>query len=151
MSTFAIALLVVVAFVAGQLLLLRPNPHEQRLMALRAEARRIGLQPRLLAPPEWYRGERPAGGLLACYSLVLGEDEKGLPYFRAERIANGIWEVRAGQPVSLASLQFPPEADALLAIETRANSVSLWWTESLGQEALPALHSLLQHLHQKLQ
>jgi hypothetical protein len=150
-STFALALLIVVAFVVGQLMLLRPNPRENRLMALRAEARKLGLQPRLLAPPEWYHGERPAGGLLACYALLLGEDEKGLPYFRAERRADGTWEVRAGQPAAWAGLALPPEADALLALETRANSVSLWWTEGANPEALPALYLLLQQLRQKLQ
>lgn len=151
MSTFVLALVIVVAFVAGQLLLLRPNPREKRLMALRAAARQQGLQPRLVAPPEWYRGPRPAGGLLACYSLLLGEDEKGLAYVRAERTAPGRWEVRAGPADVLQGIELPPAAESLIALETRANAASLWWVEGLGEEALPSLQELLRQLMSKVQ
>lgn len=150
MSSFAIALAFVVAFVAGQLLLLRPSPREKRLMALRAAARKAGLQAILLVPPDWYRGERPAGGLLACYSLLLGEDDKGLPYFRAERTGEGRWEQRAGTAGLLEGLHLPPEAEHLLALEARANAVSLWWKEGATEDALPALLALLREMRQKI-
>lgn len=146
MSTFAIVLLVVVAFVVGQMSLLRPSARDTRLMQLRAEARKVGLQPRLLAPPDWYRGPRPAGGLLACYSLLLPEDAPGLPYFRAERTPEGEWVARAGDGQLLRELDLPPEADRLLALEARANAASAWWTEGAGPEALPALAALLRQL-----
>ena len=149
MSTFLIVLLVVVAFVVGQVSLLRPSPRETRLMALRMEARKRGLHPRLLPPPEWYRGERPAGGMLACYSLLTEEGAKGLPYFRAIRLSDGDWIVKEGDRSLLGRLNLPPEAESLLAIEARANAVSLWWTEALRPEALPALHALLQELLEK--
>lgn len=149
MSTFLIVLLLVVAFVVGQMSLLRPSARDTRLMQLRSEARRLGLHPRLLAPPEWYRGERPIGGLLACYSLLTEEGAKGLPYFRAERLPDGEWVLRAGDGAVLRAINLPPEAGKLLAIEARANAVSLWWTEGLGPEALPALHSLLRQLLEK--
>lgn len=149
MSTFAIVLLVVVAYVVGQMTLLRPSARDTRLMLLRAEARKAGLHPRLLAPPEWYRGERPTGGLLACYSLLQAEGSKGLPYFRAERLADGEWVVRAGSKALLCSLELPPEADQLLALEAQANAVSLWWTESTGPEVLPAYLALLRQLMDK--
>lgn len=149
MSTFAIVLMVVVAFVLGQMSLLRPSARDTRLMQLRAEARKAGLQPRLLAPPEWYRGQRPIGGLLACYSLLLPEDAPGLPYFRAERLEDGEWVLRAGAREVLRALSLPPEADKLLALEARANAVSAWWTESAGPEALPALSALLADLLEK--
>lgn len=149
MSTFAIVLVVVVAFVLGQMSLLRPSARDTRLMQLRAEARKAGLHPRLLAPPDWYRGARPDGGLLACYSLLLPEDAPGLPYFRAERLDDGGWVVRAGAGEVLRSLALPPEAEKLLALEARANAVSAWWTESAGAESLPALSALLADLLQK--
>lgn len=151
MSTFAIVLLVVVAFVVGQMSLLRPSARDTRLMQLRAEARKAGLHPRLLAPPEWYRGARPTGGLLACYSLLLPEDSPGLPYFRAERLDDGEWVLRAGAGEVLKSLALPPEAAKLLALEARANAVSAWWTEAAGPEALPALVALLSDLLLKAQ
>ncbi len=145
MSTFAIVLVVVVAFVLGQMSLLRPSARETRLMHLRTGARKAGLNPRLLAPPEWYRGERPVGGLLACYSVLM-EEGRGLAYFRAERLADGEWVVRAGDRARLARLDLPPEADKLLALEAQANAVSLWWKEEAGPEALPALSALLHQL-----
>lgn len=149
MSTFAIVLLVVVAFVVGQMSLLRPSARDTRLMQLRSEARKAGLSPRLLAPPEWYRGPRPIGGMLACYSLLLPEDAPGLPYFRAERLDDGEWVQRAGAAGMLRTLELPPEAEKLIALEARANAVSLWWTEGSGVEALPALHALLRQLTEK--
>lgn len=149
MSTFLIVLLIVVAFVVGQVSLLRPSRRETRLMALRMEARKLGLHPRLLPPPEWYRGERPHGGLLACYSLIL--DEGTLPYFRVDRLSDGDWIVKAGSRPAFAALQRPPEAESLIALEAQANAVSLWWTEALGPEALPALQQLLQDLKAKLE
>jgi hypothetical protein len=144
-STFAIVLVIVVAFVLGQMSLLRPSARETRLMHLRTEARKAGLHPRLLAPPEWYRGERPVGGLLACYSL-LAEEGRGLAYFRAERLADGEWVLRAGDSGRLARLVLPPEAEKLIAMEAQANAVSLWWKEEAGPEALPALAALLRQL-----
>lgn len=149
MSTFAIVLLVVVAFVVGQMSLLRPSARDTRLMQLRSEARKAGLSARLLAPPEWYRGARPVGGMLACYSLLLPEDAPGLPYFRAERLDDGEWVQRAGAAGLLQALALPPEAEKLIALEARANAVSLWWTEGAGVEVLPALHGLLRQLLEK--
>ncbi len=149
MTTFLIVLLCVVAFVVGQMSMLRPSARETRLMALRMEARKLGISARLLAPPDWYRGERPVGGLLACYSLIIEDAAKGLPHFRAERLDDGEWVPRVGDRAVLAALSLPPEAEALLALEARANAVSLWWKEGLGPEALPALHLLLQQLMEK--
>ncbi|MGH8491585.1 MAG: hypothetical protein ACRERR_00535 [Moraxellaceae bacterium] len=149
MSTFLIVLLIVVAFVVGQVSLLRPSRRESRLMALRIEARKLGLHARLLAPPEWYRGERPIGGLLACYSLMAEEGAKGLPYFRAIRLSDGDWIVKEGERSLLQKLALPAEAESLLALEARANAVSLWWKEELDVQALPALKNLLQDLMEK--
>ena len=152
---FWIALAVVLVFMVGQLSWLRPSRREIFLMKLRAEARRLGLSARLLAPPDWYRGERPAGGLLACYSLLTPENSPDMPYFRIERLSGGedagMWVWRAGDRAVLESLDFPPEAAALLSLEARANAVSAWWTEGLGPEALPALLTLMQTLRERLQ
>lgn len=150
MTTFLIVLFFVVAFVVGQVSLLRPSRRETRLMNLRAEARKLGLHARLLPPPEWYRGERPIGGLLACYSLMDESGGKGLPYFRADRLSDGDWIVRAGDKAVFAALQRPAEAEALTAIEAQANALSLWWKEELDIEALPALLLLAQDLMKKL-
>jgi len=149
-TTFLLVLLVVVAYVWGQMLLLRPSPRDRRLMQLRAEARTLGLHARLLPPPDWYKGEKPRGGLLACYSLLTGDEEKGLPYFRAERLSDGEWVVRQGDPVALKSLSLPVGAGHWQAVEARANTLSVWWMEQGGAEDLPALRDLLLNLQKIL-
>jgi hypothetical protein len=148
-TTFLVVLVLVVGFVIGQASMLRPSRRENTLMTLRAEARKMGLHARLLVPPEWYRGDRPVAGLLACYSQ-LTETGRILPYFRAEPLPDGEWVVRAGDKSVLAQLALPPEAKALLAIEAQGNAVSLWWQESLGVEALPALQTLLREFLTKI-
>jgi hypothetical protein len=148
-SLFLVILLCVAVFVVGQVSMLRPSRRDTFLMDLRAGARALGLHPRLLPPPEWYRGDRPAGGLLACYLLLVEADGKGLPYARAERLGDGEWVVRAGDRALLAGLSLPPEAAALTAIEVQGNAVSLWWQEGLGVEALPALLQLARDVMKK--
>lgn len=150
MTGFLIAVLFVVAFVWGQMVLLRPSPRDQRLMALRTEARRIGLHARLLPPPDWYRGEKPRGGLLACYSILTGDEDKGLPYFMAERLPDGEWVVRKGEKAALATLGLPEGASAWLALEARANALSVWWLEEGTPGDLPALLEVLVKLRQGL-
>lgn len=118
-------------------------------MTLRAEARKLGLSARLFPPPDWYRGERPAGGLLACYSL-LAADGTMFRYFRAERLSDGEWVVRSGDKQVLAALNLPPIATALIALEAQANAVSIWWTEPSAADVLPELRQLLQDLQQKV-
>lgn len=149
MTAFLVALFLVVAFVVGQASMLRPSRRDLFLIALRTEARKLDMNPRLLAPPEWYRGERPSGGLLACYSILVEEGRKGLPYFRAERLSDGEWVVRAGSKTLLTQLVLPPEAESLIAIEAQANATSLWWMESLGPAALSPLLSLMREVTEK--
>lgn len=149
MTTFLVVLFLVAAFVIGQVSMLRPSRRDLFLIALRGDARKLDVHVRLLAPPEWYRGERPSGGLLACYSIHADEKHKGRPYFRAERLSDGEWVVRSGNKAVLAQLVLPPEAESLITIEAQANSVSLWWEESLGSAALPILLSLMQEVLEK--
>lgn len=150
MTAFLIALLVVVAFVWGQMLVLRPSPRDQRLMLLRAEARKLGLHARLLPPPDWYRGEKPPGGLLACYSVLTGDEDKGLPYFRVDRLSDGDWMIRAGDPAILKALALPVQAEHWVSVEARANTLSVWWLERGEPADLPILHETLLKLQKIL-
>lgn len=146
MSALAIALLLVVAFVWGQWMMLRPSARDLNLMALRTEGRRLGFHVRLLPPPEWYHGPRLSGGLLACYSLLNGDDDKDLPYFRALRGDDGRWELHYGTPAFWQSVALPEEAAQLIAVEAKGNAVSFWWTEKGTPAGLLPLHALLQTL-----
>jgi hypothetical protein len=145
---FLIAVVLVVAFVWGQMTLLRPSRRDQRLMGLRAEARRLGLHARLLAPPDWYRGDKPRGGLLACYSVLTGDEDKGLPYFLAERLPDGEWVVRQGSKTALPPL--PGSAVRWAGLEARANTLSVWWAEDGEDSDLPDMLSVLAKLREKL-
>lgn len=150
MTAFLIALLVVVAFVWGQMLVLRPSQRDQRLMLLRAEARKLGLHARLLPPPDWYRGEKPPGGLLACYSLLTGDEDKGLSYFRVDRLSDGDWMIRAGDPATLKALALPAQAEHWVSVEARANTLSVWWLERGEPADLPILRETLLKLQKIL-
>jgi hypothetical protein len=149
MKTFLIFFGLAMAMVLGQVLMLRPSARDKSLMALREAARQQGLHPRLVARPDWLRVQ-PEERLLACYTLFVEEGGQGLPHWQAERQIDGHWSVRAGDGDVLTGLTLPPEAEAVLAIEVRANSLSLYWTESLGVEALPALTQLLTDIADKL-
>ncbi len=144
MKVFIILMVLVLLYVIGQVLMLRPNPREQALMLLREAARRLGLQPRLVPPPSWLQ-QPVAGRLVACYILLV-EEGGSLPYWRAERDAQGRWQTKSGDAGVLAKLSLPAEAEALIALETRANAASLYWQEGLKPEALPALAQLLKDL-----
>lgn len=139
MTVFFIIMGVVLLYVLGQALMLRPNPREQALMALREAARKLGLQPRLVPPPEWLKVEVP-GRLVGCYILLAGEGES-LPYWRIEHRPEG-WCTCAGNERLLPMLELP-SLPGLLAVEARANAVSLYWTEGAEAGDLPALHALL--------
>ncbi|MFP5430345.1 MAG: hypothetical protein ACLGHE_05105 [Gammaproteobacteria bacterium] len=148
MTGFLVAVVLVVAFVWGQMTLLRPSRRDQRLMGLRTEARRLGLHARLLAPPDWYRGDKPRGGLLACYSVLTGDEEKGLPYFLAERLSDGEWVVRQGIKAALPSL--PGTAVRWAGLEARANTLSVWWAEEGEESDLLDMLVVLAQLREKL-
>lgn len=150
MKTFLIFLGLALALIIGQASFLRPSPREKGLMALREEARRLGLNPRLLPPPEWLKTEVP-GRLVACYSLFVEEGHRGLPYWRIERQSDDSWWTLAGDGAVLGRLELPALASALLAIEVRANAINLYWTESLGPDALPAIEALLRQIKSKLE
>ena len=46
-------LALVLVFVGGQMLMLRPNPREQAELLLRNTAKKMNIQPHLVPPPNW--------------------------------------------------------------------------------------------------
>ena len=118
--------------------MMRPNPREQRVMHLRDVARKMGLQPKLVPPPEWFKTE--SRQFIACYSLIVPTAK--LPYSRAERQADGTWKTITGKDL-LVKAALPPQADLLLAIEAQANSISFYWQEEAEQAVLEPLKAWL--------
>lgn len=67
----------IVLFVAGSVMGLKPNTSERFLDELRMAARRLGLQPKLVACPSWLVGKGgnvatdKGKGMIAQYGLVI--------------------------------------------------------------------------------
>jgi hypothetical protein len=148
MLTFLLVLGFAFALVLGNVMMLRPSARDKAMISLRETARREGLQVRLLPAPDWLRSPQESR-LTACYTLFLEEGAPGLPFWRAEQV-NGEWQTRSGDNSLLVRLELPPEASAVLALEAQANAVHLYWSESLGAEALPAFFFLLRQVIEKL-
>jgi len=138
---------IVVIFVLGQWMMLRPSPRERLRGRLRERAKALGLNPRVVAAPAWLGvhvdTQRPeqtrTGGMLAFYHLVLPNVE--LPLMQA-KVVDGRLRVIQGarayhdQPFTLAGA---------VAIEMQANSIGLYWNEEVDiyGEQLDALKAAL--------
>lgn len=80
----------IVLFVLGSMMALKPNGIDQRSDKLRMTARRLQLNPKLVACPDWVRGKdnEYGRGMLGQYGLVL--DNVQMPYTRY-RVIDGQW------------------------------------------------------------
>ena len=138
----------VVVFVLGQWMMLRPSPRDRLRGRLRERAKKMGLNPRLVAAPTWIglHGEsQRTGGMLAFYHLVLADAQ--LPLMQA-KVVDGRLRVIQGarayhdQPFSL---------EGAVAIEMQANSIGLYWDEDtdIYGERLDGLKAALLELAQR--
>ncbi len=82
--------IVIVLFVLGSMMALKPNGIDQRLDKLRMTARRLQLNPKLVACPDWIKGRdnEYGRGMLGQYCLVL--DNAQLPHMRYQ-VIDGQW------------------------------------------------------------
>ena len=80
----------IVLFVLGSMMALKPSGIDQRLDKLRMTARRLQLNPKLVACPDWVRGRNNeyGRGMLGQYGIVL--DNMQLPLTRY-CVINGEW------------------------------------------------------------
>ena len=80
----------IVLFVLGSMMALKPSGIDQRLDKLRMTARRLQLNPKLVACPDWVRGKdnEYGRGMLGQYGLVL--DNVQMPYTRYQ-VIDGQW------------------------------------------------------------
>ncbi|WP_299186568.1 hypothetical protein [uncultured Psychrobacter sp.] len=81
---------IIVLFVLGSMMALKPNGIDQRLDKLRMTARRLQLNPKLVACPDWIKGRdnEYGRGMLGQYCLVL--DDTQLPHMRYQ-VIDGQW------------------------------------------------------------
>ena len=81
---------IIVLFVLGSMMALKPNGIDQRLDKLRMTARRLQLNPKLVTCPDWVKGKdnEYGRGMMGQYCLVL--DDTQLPYTRYQ-VIDGQW------------------------------------------------------------
>jgi len=82
--------IVIVLFVLGSMMALKPNGIDQRLDKLRMTARRLELNPKLVTCPDWIKGKdnEYGRGMLGQYCLIL--EETKLPHTRYQ-VIDGQW------------------------------------------------------------
>ncbi|MGM8885793.1 hypothetical protein ACS8FD_07605 [Psychrobacter sp. 1U2] len=82
--------ILIVLFVLGSMMALKPNGIDQRLDKLRMTARRLQLNPKLVTCPEWIPGrdDEYGRGMMGQYCLVL--ENVQLPHTRY-RVIDGQW------------------------------------------------------------
>lgn len=127
----------VVLFALGSIMALKPSGIEQRLDKLRMSARRLELNPKLIACPDWIRGKdnEYGRGMIAQYAVVL--DNMKLPHARYHSV-DGHWrpDVRDGSvtanfTLSKAPLALPDTiAPFVKALQTKANSIAIYWEDA---------------------
>lgn len=81
---------IIVLFVLGSMMALKPNGIDQRLDKLRMTARCLQLNPKLVSCPDWIKGKdnEYGRGMLGQYCLVL--DDMQLPHTRYQ-VIDGQW------------------------------------------------------------
>ena len=79
---------IIVLFVLGSMMALKPNGIDQRLDKLRMTARRLQLNPKLVACPDWIKGRDNGRGMMGQYCLVLENTQ--LPHTRYQ-VIDGQW------------------------------------------------------------
>lgn len=82
--------IIIVLFVLGSMMTLKPSGIDQRVDKLRMAARRLQLNPKLVPCPEWVRGRdnEYGRGMLGQYGLVL--DNAKMPHNRYQ-VVSGHW------------------------------------------------------------
>ncbi|WP_227429107.1 hypothetical protein [Psychrobacter sp. I-STPA6b] len=138
----------IVLFVLGSIMALKPSGVEQRLDKLRMTARRLQLNPKLIACPSWIRGKdnEYGSGMIAQYALILPNIK--LPETRYQVIDGQLRPVLAEKPIDNLSdsqsdsimpnyhldkepLALPERiAPFVKAVYSKANSMVIFWDDS---------------------
>lgn len=138
----------IVLFVLGSMMALKPSGVDMRLDTLRMTARRLELNPKLVACPDWVAGKDGefGRGMIGQYGLVI--DGIKLPHSRY-RVIDGQWRPvsqvntasKDNSDVSSSSvaphygldkveLELPPAIQPFVkALTTQANSIILYWED----------------------
>lgn len=138
--------IIIIVFVLGSILNFRTSPRDKALAKLREDARKMGLNPRLVPAPDWLK--LPKNGqyapMVAYYHIIISDG--ALPLMRA-KVENQQLNIILGDN------RYQHQAvnvQGIYAVEMQANSVAVYWDESqdLHGEHLAELKTFLQNLAQ---
>lgn len=130
----------IILFVLGSMMALKPSGIDMRLDTLRMTARKIGLNPKLVACPEWVAGKDGefGRGMIGQYGIVL--DDIKLPHARYQ-VIEGQWrpakhDEQAGDTIPAhfgldkVALNLPATIEPFVkALTTQANSIIIYWED----------------------
>lgn len=134
----------IVLFVLGSMMALKPSGIDQRLDKLRMTARRLGLNPKLVACPDWVKGKdnELGRGMLGQYGLVLNNVQMSHSRYQA---IEGQWRPDTSLTDSSASssddvakrfnldkvaLELPVSIEPFVkALLIKANSIVIYWED----------------------
>lgn len=142
-------IIAVVGLVFAPVMWLKPSPRQRRLVKLRAAARREGVAVRLESPPL-----HAARSRMAAYRWAFTQARPGPDFVlvREQAASTSLKTFREGWRWRVEPLR-PPSAEAVerleealsalpedaLVLECGDHALTLWWEESLGEEALAPL------------
>lgn len=147
-QTGYIVIAIIIVFVFGQWMMLRPSPRERLRGQLRERAKKMGLNPRLVATPTWIglrSDTQRSGGMIAFYHLVLADAQ--LPLVQAKVVEDRLRVIHGAR--SYHDQKF--SLVGAVAIEMQANSIGLYWDEDtdIRGERLDTLKAAMLELAQQ--
>lgn len=149
----------IVLFVVGSVMALKPSARDMRLDRLRMTARKVGLQPKLVACPDWIigkNGER-GKGMIAQYGLILDNISLNPCEYQ---VIDGEWrpcdhEFPANFALDKQPIDLPSSIQTnVKGLHCKANFICLYWQENIGlgtQNSLETSENDLIQLKSQLQ
>ncbi|MGO2131501.1 MAG: preprotein translocase subunit YajC [Halomonas sp.] len=151
----------VMAMLVAPLMWLKPSPRQKRLVALRGEARKLGIEVKMDVSPA-----HQAKGLVAVYRWPYPGSRPGPDFMLvspdlaspALKVFSDGWCWRTEplrplpEPAQRLLSRLPAHlGDSVLAIGSSRSALTLWWDEALYAQQLPAFVEPLAELRDALE
>ena len=132
-------------FLLGSIFGLRVSPREKALGMMREKARKMGLNPRLVAAPNWTgvpMATENRASMVAYYSVLMPDTR--LPLMRAKVEDQKLKLIQGDEKFN----DFPIALKGIYAIDMQANYVGIYWDEESDLKAsqLEDMKAYLLHL-----
>ena len=132
-------------FLLGSIFGLRVSPREKALGMMREQARKMGLNPRLIVAPDWTgvpMATENRASMVAYYSVIMPDTR--LPLMRAKVEDQKLKLIQGAEKFN----DFPIALKGIYAIDMQANDVGIYWDEESDLKAsqLEDMKAYLLHL-----